>query len=333
MAATLYTPENYRAPKYDPFFNKYREETLYVEPSPDITKVAPSADFSIQTDRKGFADRNAGTIGTIFTFSATITTDNNTPLSRLEARWDFEGDGVWDTYFSRVKTAKHVYDTAGTYDVTLEILDSEGAVAHKTKRIIVVHNTEPTAQLRFKPITGTENTIFEFDTGKSFDSQYNRNQLEYRFDWGSDGVWDTHFQRKTNWRHKFEIAGFQTITMEVRDPENLTDQLTVTILTEANIPPYADFTVGVKQDPHHPEDPTIYVFDASMTTDVETPSKRLLYRWDFNYTGADDIVFDTNFSTASKHSGTFTTRGLKTIRLQVKDADGAMSELIQEIEI
>jgi len=75
----------------------------------------------------------------------------------------------------------------------------------------------------------------------------------------------------------------------------------------------------------------VFTFDASPSTDAES-LKKLLYRWDFNYTGPDDIIFDTGFSSAPKHSGQYGIPGRKVVRLQVKDADGATSESFLEID-
>src|SRR2546426_5755078 len=59
------------------------------------------------------------------------------PSASLQARWDWEGDGLWDTLWSSSLTASHVFTTAGTYAVTLEILDSHG-LADTTGRSVTV---------------------------------------------------------------------------------------------------------------------------------------------------------------------------------------------------
>src|SRR2546428_401246 len=59
------------------------------------------------------------------------------PSASLQARWDWEGDGLWDTLWSSSLMASHVFTTAGTYAVTLEILDSHG-LADTTGRSVTV---------------------------------------------------------------------------------------------------------------------------------------------------------------------------------------------------
>src|SRR5438552_3888597 len=57
------------------------------------------------------------------TFDASSSSDSD-PTATLQARWDWEGDGVWDTSLSSTLTAQHAFGTVGTYAVTLQIQDS-----------------------------------------------------------------------------------------------------------------------------------------------------------------------------------------------------------------
>src|SRR2546425_186865 len=58
-------------------------------------------------------------------FDASSSTDGD-PSATLQARWDWEGDGVWDTPWSATLTIEHVFTTAGAYLVKLEVFDSHG---------------------------------------------------------------------------------------------------------------------------------------------------------------------------------------------------------------
>ncbi len=122
--------------------------------------------------------------------------------------------------------------------------------------------------------------------------------------------------------------------MEAVDPEGLSDTTWATITVLKNDPPHAEFTITkqVKKAANGTSE-TVYTFDASDSTDDYTASNNLRYRWDFNYTGSDDIVFDTQFSTSPKHTGTFSIPRQKVIRLQVIDQDAAMDETFQTINV
>ena len=52
-------------------------------------------------------------------------------------RWDWENDGVWDTSYSSDKTALHTYTGSGSYEVTLEVRDTENATDTYMKTITV----------------------------------------------------------------------------------------------------------------------------------------------------------------------------------------------------
>src|SRR2546426_697242 len=59
------------------------------------------------------------------TFDATSSTDSD-PSATLQARWDWESDGTWDTTLSSSLTAQHAFAASGSYTVKLEIQDSHG---------------------------------------------------------------------------------------------------------------------------------------------------------------------------------------------------------------
>src|SRR2546426_10041217 len=61
-------------------------------------------------------------------FDASSSTDPD-PSATLQARWDWEGDGVWDTPWSSTLTIEHIFTSAGAYLVKLAIVDSHGLTA------------------------------------------------------------------------------------------------------------------------------------------------------------------------------------------------------------
>lgn len=338
LAPTKFTPDTYRPITYDPFKNTPDEfnEEIVVD---DSVNSPPSASINITTDMKGFADKNSGLTGTEFYFSASGS-DKETSSSRLQYRWDFESDGVSDTYFSRTRSARHVYDSSGVYTVTVEVLDEGGAVGASREQVKVVNNTPPVARFVVEPKLGTTNSIFIFKTGDSDDSQFVKNVLEYRFDWDGDGVWDTPYSGKDTWRHifgSFESAGAGDVTvsrggagnykviMEVKDPAGAVATVSDSVTVIDNTPPNAEFTYEAKDTTTY-----MYYFDASRSWDAEE-FQRLQYRWDFDYTGPDDINYDTGWSISAKYSGTFKFAGDRIVRLQVKDDDGATDEALLEV--
>lgn len=75
-----------------------------------------------------------GNITTNFYLTAWPSLDDVTPPSRLLIRWDFEGDGNWDTGWTFEKIQFHQFTVPGEFWVTLEAQDEGGEKATaKTK--------------------------------------------------------------------------------------------------------------------------------------------------------------------------------------------------------
>ncbi len=328
LAPTNFTPKTYISPKYNAFDHDYYRAPKLAEG----VDTPPQADFYIFTNQAGFQNSATGTIETVFTFDASASTDAETPASMLEVRWYFENSAAPDTYFSRAKSTRHTFKKAGTYNVKLEVLDKGGNIAQISKKIIVVENTSPIPFFKVEPVTGTENTVFHFDTSLSRDDQYLASHLEYRFDWDSDGKWDTAFQKKTHWYHRFNATGNYTVTMEVKDPDNQKAALKKDIVVGANTPPVASFSVRALRSLDKKNNNIDYEFDAAASFDRETPQKELFYRWDFHYNGPNDIIYDTAWSHSPKSFARFEKSEKSVVKLEVMDADGDISSAIYRIE-
>ncbi len=78
-----------------------------------------------------------GNITTQFYIDAWASRDDRTPPSEMLIRWDFEGDGTWDTDWSYDKFLFHQYTTPGDYKLTLQARDVGGEMG-KTSRLIKV---------------------------------------------------------------------------------------------------------------------------------------------------------------------------------------------------
>ncbi len=74
---------------------------------------------------------------TIVIFNAAASSDLEDDRLLLNYKWDFEGKMIW-TEPSSDPEAIHIYTKAGTYDVGLKVLDTEGWSGEIRKSIIVV---------------------------------------------------------------------------------------------------------------------------------------------------------------------------------------------------
>lgn len=83
-----------------------------------IPNTAPSAAF--------MPSPTNGNMTTVFWFDASSSNDLEDPLSALQFRWDWNGDGIWDTSWSSDPIAQHQYTDPDRYTVRVEVMDSGG---------------------------------------------------------------------------------------------------------------------------------------------------------------------------------------------------------------
>ena len=81
-------------------------------------------------------------IGSFISFDASASFDKESDNSKLLLRWDFDGDGVWDTSFSVSKVVSLQFTNLGTFNVNVEVRDERGWLA-TTNRQIRIENQNP----------------------------------------------------------------------------------------------------------------------------------------------------------------------------------------------
>ncbi len=85
---------------------------------PGLPNSGPVASFVIEPP--------TGNTTTTFTFDASSAYEVADGASTLEVRWDFDGDGVWDSPWTHQHVAEHVFSQPGDYLVRLEVRDYAG---------------------------------------------------------------------------------------------------------------------------------------------------------------------------------------------------------------
>ncbi len=92
-----------------------------------ITKVntSPTAAFNVSMVK-----------GMTASLDASSCSDLEDPVEDLAVRWDFDGDGTYDTDWTTAKTAEHTYTTAGEYTVKLQVRDLNMATRNASETIV-----------------------------------------------------------------------------------------------------------------------------------------------------------------------------------------------------
>ncbi len=89
------------------------------------------------------ADVEAAVTGEVVSLDATASSDEETASVNLEARWDWESDGEWDTAWSCDLDSDHTYLAPGSYVVTVEIRDANDLASAATVEVVVTGEPIP----------------------------------------------------------------------------------------------------------------------------------------------------------------------------------------------
>lgn len=170
----------------------------------------------------------------------------------------------------------------------------------------------PVASFSFSPTTGSAPLTVTFDASASYDPD--GTIVDYRWNFG-DGA--TGSGRVTS--HTYTANGTFTITLTVTDNEGKVGSTSRSItIVKVNDPPIAEFsfspTTGIF--------PLNVTFDASASRDPD--GSIVYYGWDFG---------DGKTATGKVVSHTYTTWGTFSIRLTVRDNNGASATKIRTIEV
>ena len=170
-----------------------------------------------------------------------INTDGSASMdsdgSIAQYRWNF-GDGSTEVVgdASTAKLSSHVYTQAGTYNVTLTVIDDKGGSGSSAQSVVIA-DIRPIADLKVTPPpSNVAPMIVLFDASGSSSPQ--GKTLHFRFDFGdgeivgSDNGVVSHF---------YQSAGQYTATLTVVDTSNMQAEKTSTIVAvNPVLPPSAE---------------------------------------------------------------------------------------------
>ncbi|HWM53161.1 MAG TPA: PKD domain-containing protein [Thermoplasmata archaeon] len=221
-------------------------------PPPPPSNLPPSVDFSWSPA--------SGNNSTVFSFTAQVSDDHDSPSS-IQVRWDWTGDGTWDTAWSTTKTASHRYSTAGNKTAVAEAIDSGGLTSTRSRVVQVTSsppppppppppNAPPAADFTWTPTSGDTTTVFTF-SAQVTDDHDPPSSIQVRWDWNGDGAWDTSWSTTKTATQTFASAGGYTVVVQAQDSGGLTSSMSHAITVSAPPqppPPPGDFSIGVSPD-------------------------------------------------------------------------------------
>ncbi|KAA0010602.1 MAG: PKD domain-containing protein [Thermoplasmata archaeon] len=242
------------------------------------------------------------------TFNASLSYDSDGNI--VNYTWDFESDGIIDAYGIEVI---HIYDDNGTYTITLNIEDDDGATDSITKEITVL-NVPPIADFEYSVKGHPEKEPTDLDIIEFKDNSVDPDGsiVNYTWDFG-----DGNISYEKNPQHQYKEDGVYTITLTIVDNDGDEKSVSKAILIK-NVPPVAQFTFT----PEEPTDLETVHFNANSSYDED--GEIVNYTWNFG-NGNYSYGIATNYSYGDD--------GIYTVILTVKDDDGTTAVISKRVEV
>ncbi|NEU56907.1 PKD domain-containing protein [Halorussus sp. MSC15.2] len=180
------------------------------------------------------ADPTAVAPGETVSFDAAESSDDSNVTAY---EWDFDGDGTTDLTTDEA-TVDHAFSAAGTYHVTVTVVDESGQSDTATESVVVRERSTddaPTARLT-APDTGKMSLLFyPLDASASTDDE---GIESYRWDIDGDGEVEWYDDNTTSFKPYIHLDGPGTYqaTVIVEDTSGQTDTATVTYTVEKVVP-------------------------------------------------------------------------------------------------
>lgn len=241
----------------------------------------------------------------IVDFDASESSDEDQEIAGYE--WDF-GDGNTATGMQ----VRHTYNSFGTYEVTLTVDDGTnvGNSRQSTTHELRV-NQAPVALFSAPEVVAPGQTI-TLDGTESYDEDGHVT----RWSWFLN---EQEIGRGEELEYRIDEPGVYDIALEVQDDSPFEDAVSsIARPVRVNAPPVPRW----RGTPAITEPGRETVFDASATTDADTPAEELQYRWTFS---------DGEVREGRRITRTFSEPGMAYFSLQVDDGEGVANS-IQEVE-
>ncbi len=206
--------------------------------------------------------------------------------------WDFGG------YTSTDANPQYMYDVNGTYDIYLQVTNSNGCVHDTTKQILI---EKPTADFAFDPVCFGQ--VTQFTDESIFDASP---ISSWSWDFG-DGVGTS---TEPNPEYTFLDEGVFDVTLVVENELGCTDDSILPVLVDTL--PVANFS----------HDPACQGMEVCFYDESE-PNADTTVSWTWNFG-------DGNISTLQNPCHIFSDTGYYSVTLEVVNSDGCVSDLYEE---
>lgn len=108
------------------------------------------------------ADPTQASTGETVAFDASGSSDAETETTSLQFRWDWTGDGVWDTDWGSSPEASHYYSLPGDYAVHVQVMDGAGLLSVESISVTVTGEAIPEFSMVLVPVAVTMLAVLLF---------------------------------------------------------------------------------------------------------------------------------------------------------------------------
>jgi len=194
------------------------------------------------------------------------------PAQAFTFRWDFEGDGIWDTPFLNQNYVDKTYYEAAQYLVKVEaipLIQTENfkSISYELP-VYIEENQAPFGNFDF---TQTNNYVGEKVTYTAIAGDEQSGAfVETRFDSDADGVWDSEFRTQNSWWWIYDKPGEYNVRLQVRDPQGRVGEKTKRMTILPMPQPQTQVLVSHRRQ----------IIDQPITLDgSQSSGRKLTYKW------------------------------------------------------
>ena len=292
------------------------EDTTFYDVTIGLGKSAPRPVIRMVPDTGNFLTR--------FMFDARLTRDDEDSLSTLKFKWDFNGDGFYDTPYDTATVAYHVFGAEGQFKPIVEVIDPTGIRATAFASV-VVNDIDPEIIPDFSwfPANGAVGDTILFDASKSRHLTNGAPVFTYSWRLEEGDGWTPPSDIPTI-SHSFRTSSEQKVLLKVMDDRGLVNQTQKPIhLDPENYPPNATFDISVP----YGNIKTQFELNAWNCSDDHDTIGKLLIRWDFD----GDRIWDTGYSTEKVLFHQYASAGFFNLTLEARDSKGLTSQYSRKV--
>ena len=130
--------------------------------------------------------------------------------------------------------------------ITLTVTDAAGQIDTMNRTVAWV--ASPNASFTVSPPMGYPTTIFTFDASSSSDAETPLSELQVRWDWEDDGIWDTNWSTKKQAEHQYAQHGTYKVRLEVMDTDGFIGFALMDFLVDYFAPGWIGVTIDSAGD-------------------------------------------------------------------------------------